>query len=112
MLDVAGSRPFRQVQRVLTPDATTVIVGGPMNKRLGPLPHVGATWLSTKLRRRTVKFFVARIEKDDLELLREQLASGKVKPVVDRTYDLSRVPDALRYLGEGHVRGKLVITAV
>jgi NADPH:quinone reductase-like Zn-dependent oxidoreductase len=110
MLDIAGSRPFRQFARVLTPDATVVIIGGKMNKGLGPLPHVGATWLSGRFRSQKLKFFVAKIDKDDLLLMQELLASRKVKSVIDRSYELDRVPEALDYLGEGHARGKIVIT--
>jgi NADPH:quinone reductase-like Zn-dependent oxidoreductase len=110
MLDIAGSRPFREFGRVLTKDATVMIVGGKMNKGLGPLPHVGATWLSGRFRSQKLRFFVAKINKEDLQLMRELLASGKVKPVIDRSYELERMPEALDYLGEGHARGKIVIT--
>ena len=111
MLDIAGSRPFRQFSRVLTSDATLVLIGGPMNTGLGPLPHFGATMVSSMVRRRKAKSFVARIEKDDLQLLADLMADGKVKPVIDRTYPMTEIREALRYLGEGHARGKVVITA-
>ena len=111
MLDIAGSRPFRQFARVLTKDAPVVVVGGRMNTGLGPLPHLGATLVSGFVRRRKVKFFVAKITKEDLVLMQELMASGKVKPVVDRRYELSRTGEALDYLGEGHARGKIVLTA-
>ena len=57
-----------------------------------------------------VKFFVAKITKEDLAVLQQLLESGKVKSVIDRTFELTQVDDALRYLGEGHARGKVVIT--
>jgi NADPH:quinone reductase-like Zn-dependent oxidoreductase len=111
MLDIAGSRPFRQFRRVLTPKATVVLVGGRMKRRgLGPLLHLGATLVSSLVRSQKATFFIAKINKDDLEFMRELLETAKVKPVVDRTYELSQVRDALRYLGEGHARGKIVIT--
>jgi len=53
---------------------------------------------------------VAKIEKDDLAVLAGLLEAGTVKPVIDRRYELSEASDALRYLGEGHARGKVVIT--
>jgi NADPH:quinone reductase-like Zn-dependent oxidoreductase len=111
MLDIAGSRPFRQFRRVLTRDATIVIVGGKMNRGLGPLPHLGATWLSARFRPQKVKFFVAQITKEDLLVMQDLLGSGAVKPVIDRRYELSEVRDALDYFGQGHARGKVVITA-
>ena len=111
MLDIAGSRSFLACRRVLTPEATFVLIGGRMTYRgLGPLPHIGGTILKAKGRSQTVKFFTAKIEKDDLGLLAELLEAGTVKSVIDRRYELSRAAEALAYLGEGHARGKVVIT--
>ena len=111
MLDIAGSRSFFAFRRVLTPEATVVVVGGPMTYRgLGPLPHIAGTFLASKGRSQTVTFFVAKITTEDLDILRELLEAGRVIPVIDRGYELSQAPDALRYLGEGHARGKVVIT--
>ena len=66
--------------------------------------------LSAPGKSQTVKFFVAKITKEDLGVMQELLDGGKVKSVIDKTYELSQVDDALRYLGEGHARGKVVIT--
>ncbi len=55
-------------------------------------------------------FFGAKIDKKDLVLLKDFLAAGKIMPVIDRRYPLSDVAEALRYLEEGHARGKVVIT--
>ena len=110
MLDIAGSRPFRQFARVLKPGAPVVLVGGRMNRGLGPLPHLVATRVASVARSQPARFFLAKITKEDLEVLRGLLEAGKVKPVIDRRYELSQVPDALRYFGEGHARGKVAIT--
>jgi NADPH:quinone reductase-like Zn-dependent oxidoreductase len=112
MIDIAGSKPFRKFKRVLTPEATVVVVGAkfPSNGGIGPLSHVIGTRVASLGRSQTVKFFIAKIEKDDLELMRELMESGKVKPVVDKTFELSETADALSYLGEGHARGKVIIT--
>jgi NADPH:quinone reductase-like Zn-dependent oxidoreductase len=111
LLDIAGSRSFFECRRVLKPDATFVLVGGRMTYRgFGPLPHIGGTILKAKGRSQTVKMFVAKIETADLEVMGELLATGVVKPVVDRSYELSQAPEALAYLGDGHARGKIVIT--
>jgi NADPH:quinone reductase-like Zn-dependent oxidoreductase len=112
MLDIAGSRPFRQFRRVLTPKATVVIVGAkfPSNKGLGPLSHIIATRLAGLGRSQSVKFFVAKITKEDLGFLAELLEAGKVRSVIDRRFELSETADAMRYLGEGHARGKVIIT--
>ena len=112
MLDIAGSRPFRQFRRVLTPKATVVIVGAkfPSNKGIGPLSHIVATRLAGLGRSQTAKFFVAKINKEDLGFLAELLEAGKVRSVIDRRFELSETVDAMRYLGEGHARGKVIIT--
>jgi NADPH:quinone reductase-like Zn-dependent oxidoreductase len=111
MLDIAGSRPFSEFRRVLTPQATVVAVGAPMStRRLGPLKHIIGTRLASLGRSQEVVNFVAEITKEDLGLLAELLAVGEVKSVVDRRYQLSDVPEALRYLGTTHARGKVVIT--
>ena len=112
MIDIAGSQPFRKFKRVLTPGATVVVVGAkfPSNGGIGPLSHVLGTRLAALGRSQTVKFFIAKINKDDLELMRELMETGKVKPVVDRRFELSETADALSYLGEGHARGKVIIS--
>jgi NADPH:quinone reductase-like Zn-dependent oxidoreductase len=56
-----------------------------------------------------MRIFITRHTRDDLIVLKELVESGKVAPVIDRRYQLSEVPEALRYQGEGHARGKLVI---
>jgi len=110
MLDIAGSRPFSAFRRVLAPQATVVAVGGPMTYRgLGPLPHLARTIVTSKGRSQTVKFFVAQVTTEDLDVLRELLEAGKVKPAIDRRYDLGEAPKALEYLGGHHAPAKLVV---
>jgi NADPH:quinone reductase-like Zn-dependent oxidoreductase len=72
--------------------------------------HVLKTKFASMLGGRKAVFFVAKFNGDDMQTLRELLEAGKVTPVVDRRYPLSEVADAFRYLGEGHARGKVVIT--
>ncbi|MBM2822357.1 MAG: NAD(P)-dependent alcohol dehydrogenase, partial [Thermoleophilia bacterium] len=103
LLDVAGSRSWRACRRVLTPQATLVIIGAPKGGRLlGPLSHIIKVRLAAVRSRRKAVFFIAKLNKPDLEALGELLAAGKVTPVIDRRYELSEVADAFRYLGEGH----------
>jgi NADPH:quinone reductase-like Zn-dependent oxidoreductase len=112
VIDIAGSRPFRELRRVSTSGATIVVVGAkfPSNKGVGPLSHVIRMRLGALGRSQTVKFFVATINKEDLVVLADLLETGQVKPVIDRRYALSDTVDAVRYLGEGHARGKIVVT--
>jgi NADPH:quinone reductase-like Zn-dependent oxidoreductase len=53
--------------------------------------------------------FMAKVRRKDLNILRELMEAGKVTPVIDRRYSLSEVPEAIRYLEEGHARGKVII---
>jgi NADPH:quinone reductase-like Zn-dependent oxidoreductase len=111
MLDVAGSRSWSACKRVLKPEATLVLVGGPKDNRMfGPLGHVVRLRLGGLLARRKVAFFIAKFNKADMLFLRELLEAGKVTPVIDRRYELSEIADAFRYFGEGHCRSKVVIT--
>lgn len=110
ILDIAGSRPFRELRRVLKPDGRVVVVGAKMStKGLGPLGHVIRMRLGS-IGRQKVTFFVAKVEKADLEVLRSLLESAAVRPAIDRTYPLEQTAAALRYLAEGHARGKIVLT--
>jgi NADPH:quinone reductase-like Zn-dependent oxidoreductase len=112
MLDIAGSRSFLDFRKVLTPEATVVLIGGRMTYRgLGPLPHLGATILKSRFRSQTVTFFVAKVTTEDLTYLADLLEAGTLKSVIDRKYELSEAPVALAYLGEGHAKAKVVITA-
>ena len=111
MLDIAGSRSWSECRRILTPQATLVIVGAPKgNPLIGPLSRIAKLRVAAVRSSRKVVFFIAKLNRADMEILRELLEAGKVAPVVDKRYELSEIADAFRYLGEGHARGKIVIT--
>jgi NADPH:quinone reductase-like Zn-dependent oxidoreductase len=106
--DVAGGHSWRALKRALGPEGRLVIVGAHGSRR--QLRHIAAIWLASRFGKRTVKFFVADFNNEDLEALAGLLESGALKPAIDRTYALAEAQDALRTFGEGHVRGKLVLT--
>ena len=111
VLDVAGSRSWSELTRVLAPRATVVVAGAPKgNDVVGPLSHIVGTRLASLRGSQKAVNFVAKFDRPGLELLRELLEGGKIQPVVERRYELMETSDALRYMGEGHARGKLVIT--
>jgi NADPH:quinone reductase-like Zn-dependent oxidoreductase len=111
MLDVAGSRPWRHVKHVLAPNATVVMIGGPRKSRLlGPMGHLARFRIAAIGSGRKVLFFVAKFNKPDMETLRDLLASGQIRSVLDPQYPLSELPAALDVMGEGHCRGKIVVT--
>jgi NADPH:quinone reductase-like Zn-dependent oxidoreductase len=110
MLDVNGVGSWRQYRRVLAPGARLVLIGSATkNPLLGPLGHVARIRLASLRSSRKVVFFIANLNRPDLDVLRELLEAGSVTPVIDRRYELHELPDALRYLGEGHARGKIVV---
>lgn len=111
LLDIAGSRPWREVRRVLKPDAHYVIVGAPKgNKIIGPLGFIIRTRLSALNASQKIVFFVAKFTREDFLLLNEWFQSGKVKPFVEKTYPLEKISDAMQHLGTGHAQGKIVVT--
>jgi NADPH:quinone reductase-like Zn-dependent oxidoreductase len=86
-----------------------VVVGGPDGRWVGPLGHRIRTLLSSPFVSQKLVVCMTRRRPEDLTILRELMESGKVTPVIDRRYSLSEVPEAIRYLEDGHVRGKVVI---
>jgi NADPH:quinone reductase-like Zn-dependent oxidoreductase len=111
LVDIAGSQSLSACRRVLTPQGTLVGVGGPNKGRwLGPMTRSIKMLLLSRFVSQRVTFFLAKPNRDDLAVLRDLLLAGKISPAIDRTYPLSEVPEAIRYLEQGHASGKVVIT--
>jgi NADPH:quinone reductase-like Zn-dependent oxidoreductase len=114
IFDVAGSRSWSKYKRIMKPAANYVAVGvaahqygpGGSGKALG---HYANVRLASIGGSRRATSFIAKLKQDDLLVLAELLAAGKVRSVIDRRYPLAEVPAALRYLNEGHSKGKIVI---
>ena len=112
IVDTAGRRPLSELRRALTPKGTLVIVGGD-----GGGPWTGGFFRGV-LRAPVLSLFVGqrlrgfntKVNQERLRTLTELIEAGKVTPVIDRTYPLAEAPDAVRYLADGHPRGKIVIT--
>lgn len=107
ILDAAPYRSFLAYRRALSPNGIYVSVGGSVTRSLQVLlegPMVSMTGS------RKYGAFTAKANTRDLASLKELLEAGKVVPVIDRCYPLSEAAEALRYLEEGHARGKVVIT--
>jgi len=110
LLDIAGSRSWRECKRVLAPNANFVIVGGPKSNRVvGPLMHVIRSWLAALGASQKVIFFVASFKQQDFLLLKDMFERGQVKPVVEKTYPLEKISEAMHHLGTGHAKGKVVV---
>jgi NADPH:quinone reductase-like Zn-dependent oxidoreductase len=111
ILDVSGTTSWSGYRRVLSPDGTLVLIGAPKSNRfLGPLGHVARVKAAAWRGSQKAVFFVAKLDPADLDVLRELVETGKVKPVVEKRYELEHAAEAFRYLGQGHARGKVVIT--
>lgn len=111
VLDIAGTRSFSELRKILEPHATVVVVGGPRaNRFLGPIGHVVGSRLRALRGSQQATFFLAQFNKADMETLRDLMADGRLTSVIDSTYPLEKIADALRHMGEGHPRGKIVIT--
>jgi NADPH:quinone reductase-like Zn-dependent oxidoreductase len=111
ILDIAGERPLSHLRRALAPEGTLVIVGGEGGGRwLGGTDRQLRAQLLSPFVRQKLGTWISTERAEDLETLRELLEAGKVTPIVDRTFPLSEVPEAIRYLREGRAAGKVVIT--
>jgi NADPH:quinone reductase-like Zn-dependent oxidoreductase len=110
VIDIAGTRPWRHLRRVMAPRATVVLVGGPKSSGLlGPMGGVIAKGLAAVFSRRRSTFYIAKFNKTDMETLRDLLATGKIKPVIDRRFGFDEIVAAFHYMGDGHPQGKVVI---
>jgi len=111
LLDIAGSRSFRECERVLSPNAHFVIVGAPKGNRvIGPLGHIIKVRLAALRASQKITFFMAKFEREDFLLLNNMFKNGQVKPVVEKSYPLGNISEAMRHLGTGHAKGKIVLT--
>ena len=111
IIDIGGNRPLRQLRAALTRRGTLAIVGGETGGRwLGGYDRQIRALLLSRFVSQRLGTFISRENHEDMIVLKELIEAGKVTPVVDRSYPLSEVPQAIRYLEQGHARGKVVIT--
>jgi len=111
ILDIGGNRSLSHLRRALGSRGTLVIIGGEDGDRwIGGTDRLLRALVLSPFVRHRLRTFVAKVTHDDLQILRELIEAGKIKPVIDKTYPLIDVPDAIRYLQERRARGKVVIT--
>ena len=111
ILDIGGNSSLSRLRRALAQRGTLVIVGGEGGGRwLGGTDRQLRAMMLSPVVGQKLGTFVNKENHEDLLVLKELIESGKVTPVIDRTYPLARVPEAIRYLEEGHAQGKVVIT--
>ena len=109
IFDLVATHSLQEYRRILNPNGTCVVAGGPTNVRSILIFAFEVLVLSRFVSQNFV-MFVAKLSKEDLTILRELMEAGKVTPVIDRRYRFTEVPQAIRHLEEGHARGKIVIT--
>src|SRR5881227_3487993 len=113
ILENVPNHSLSEIRRVLNPKGKYVMIGGggPNDSRwVGPFGRIIHALLLSPFVSQKMGMMMADANQKDLTVLGDLMQSGKVKPVIDRTYKLSEVPAAIAYLEEGHARGKVVIT--
>jgi NADPH:quinone reductase-like Zn-dependent oxidoreductase len=114
ILDNVGTQPLAKFRAALKPKGICVMIGGggPNDGRwVGPMARPIKALILSPFVSQKFGMMLAELNHNDLAFLGDLMQSGKVKPVIDRTYKLSDLADAIRYVEEGHARGKVVITA-
>ena len=115
ILDIAGNHPWSEARRALTPDGTYVLSGfdqyGASGHRwFGSLGRFARLMVIAPFASQLHPFRGVKDPGDRLVVLKELIEAGKVTPVIDRTFLLSEVPEAMRFLESGQAQGKIVIT--
>lgn len=111
ILDIGGNPSLPRLRRALAPKGTLVIAGGETGGRwLGGTDRQLRALLLSRFVDQKLTTFICRENHEDLLVLKELIEAGKVTPVIDRSYPLSEAAKAIRYLEQGHARGKVVIT--
>ena len=113
ILDNVGNHSLSECRGVLTPNGRYVLIGGGNANEQGFLGGLGkALWamVYSKFVKQPMGMMMADANGNDLAILADMMQSGKLKAVIDRTYKLSETPDAIRYVEQGHARGKVVVT--
>lgn len=110
VFDLVANRSLSDCRRSLAAEGTLVLSGGSGSRWFGPMGLIVRALLTSLLTRQKLRKLDAVPNADNLTVLKDLVESGKITPVIDRTYTLSETPDAISYLEEGHARGKIVIT--
>lgn len=110
MFDLVGNRTLSECRRILSPKGAYVsCFGRPDRRWVGPMAQLLQIAVLSPFVSHKLVTWVAKPSKEDLFELKDLVETGQVKPVIDRTYTLDEVPEAIRYLEQGHARGKVVI---
>lgn len=112
VLDISATRSLSDLRRVLVPNGIFVQIGAAKNGGwFGVFARIISLMVRSRVLRQRVKFYVAQTNPEDLVYLKDLIETGKLRPVIDRTYPLAEAREAVRYVGAGQARAKVVITA-
>ncbi|WP_433968380.1 NAD(P)-dependent alcohol dehydrogenase [Tunturiibacter gelidiferens] len=111
LFDNVGNHSLSACRHVLNPKGILIMIGAPHDVRVIDLLArlIGALMLSPFVSQKLITF-IAKSNEEDLTIVGELMATGKVTPVIDRRYSLNEIPEALEYLEKGHARGKVAVT--
>jgi NADPH:quinone reductase-like Zn-dependent oxidoreductase len=110
ILDLAGSHSVSRLRKALTSDGTLVLCSGNGGRWFGPMGRIVVARLMSPFVRQRLRTVLARPSGQNLATLKQLIDSGRLTPVIDRTFPLAQAADAIRHVEEGHPRGKVVIT--
>jgi NADPH:quinone reductase-like Zn-dependent oxidoreductase len=111
IFDSVGNHSLFACRRALTPKGIYIVVGGPSGRwMIGPLARAITALVLSQFVSQKLFMVLAKPNQPDLTIMRELMESGKLTPVIDKLYDLSETPEAIRYLEKGHARGKVIVT--
>src|SRR5438067_5576112 len=111
--DLVGNHGFSERRKILKPNGICVLAGiGGAGKHPETMGRIGGNFWNAFLSNFSKEkfiFYIAKLMKEDFNVLRDLMETGKVSPVIDRTYKIEQTVDAVRYMEEGHARGKVVV---
>ena len=110
IIDCYATHSLSAYRRVLNPKGIYVGVGGPVGSTIVILAGLIKQLAVSLFISQTFTTLMAKLNKEDLAVLSDLMQAGKISPVIDRRYSLKDVPEAMRYMGEGHAWGKIIIT--
>ena len=109
LFECAGNRSLSEYRRFLNPKGVLVVVAAPDGRWLGPLARLASALVMSSFASQRLLPFIAGPAQEDLTIMANLIENGKVTPVIDKRYRLIEIAEALRYLEQGHARGKVVI---
>ncbi len=110
IFDIAGNRPLTTSRGLLNSKGIYVLVGGPKGRWLGPMAMLARARVISMFVSQKMVSMLSKENQEDLQVLKGLIEGGDVTPVVSARYPLNEAPEALRQIGAGHTRGKIVIT--